>query len=207
MYTEEVYQLVTSQMQRGWLLKEKLEWMEAACLSLKGQSDIVAVEIGVFYGMSAIAQGLLMQKHGLDAKLYAIDAFSPDAAMKGENSAANNEWWAALDYREMYNSFIASITHFGLQDIIIPCVGDSIEMASEIPNGVSLLHQDGNHSKSVVSLEIETYVPKMKNNSWWIADDFKWVEMGMATDNLTKHGYSRHYSYNHEGRSFAVYTR
>lgn len=188
----------------GWMVEEKMKWFEKIYEEIKPS---VCVELGVFYGLSAIAQGVLIKEFGLDCKLYAVDAWSKTASTEGSNSQENNEWWAKLDHTKAFNSFSKHIKDFGLENIVIPIVGKSQDVSHMIPDSIDILHADGNHAFEIVSKEIEIYAPQITNGGYWIADDFKWKEMGGATNKLIDYGFSLIFEYNDNGQSFAIYKK
>lgn len=211
MTSQEIYKLVSENV-TGWCLPQKVDWFykiysQMASVAATGDKyphEHSAIETGVFYGMSAIAQGLIIKELGLKYKLYAIDAWSKEASIEGSNSELNNEWWSKLDYDEIYKTFLRSIQHFELQDIVIPVRLKSQAAASIMPSA-SLIHLDSNHSFEVVSQEIELYAPKATN--YIILDDERWREMNNAGNKLFDYGFSKEFSYDKDGQSFGVFKR
>lgn len=200
----EIYNLSKSRVPQGWMVEEKCDWFFKCYSHMQPK---VAVEFGVFYGLSAIAQGLIIKHLSLNCKLYAVDAWDKEASLEGSNSPENNEWWGSLNYSDAHVSFLSHVEHFGLQDIIIPVKGKSCDVAGILPDRIDLLHADGNHSYEVVSQEIELYAPKISDFGIWIADDVRWKEMGGATDKLANYGFGILHEYNENGQSFNVYQK
>ncbi len=195
----------------GWLLKEKLYWFVRAYKEMAPVNNVLddffSVEIGAFYGLSAIAQGLIIKALNFDCKLLAVDAWSKAACVEGSNSEANSEWWSKLDHSKAYHSFCDSVKTYGLEGIVFPVVGKSEDVRNEIPQQINLMHQDGNHSYEVVSREIELYAVRMAKGGYWIADDYAWPEMAGATNKLLDYGFELIHEHNKDGQSFAVYKK
>lgn len=204
-----IYELTTSQVKNGWMLPEKCEWFEKIYFEIKNthKAKIIAVETGVFYGMSCIAQGLIGKFNFLDFKIYGIDAWSKEASVEGNNSEANNKWWEELDYNDALRSFLISIQYFGLQGKVIPILGKSEDVKHYIPDQIQIFHSDGNHSFDVVSKEIEIYAPRITKGGYWIADDSKWKEMKDAPSKLVDYNFTLVHEHFKDGQSFSIYKK
>jgi len=161
----------------GWMLKEKMQWFEKIYSEHKPN---IAVELGVWYGLSAIAQGIIIKELGLDCKLYAVDAYSKEAAIEGSNSDENTKWWESIDFNVPKNFFLDSIKKYGLEEIIVPVFFKSEDAISRIPDNIDLCHFDSNHSAEVISKEFELYVPKFSSNAIAFLDDYFWKESNDA---------------------------
>lgn len=204
---ELIYALTHAEVKHGWLSKAKLFEMAKAYEELhKLNKPLVAVELGTFYGFSAIAQGLLIRDMGMDCKLYAIDAWSKEASMEGTQSEANKEWWANVDYDEAYNSFIRSIHSLGLEKIIVPIKGKSEDVIDRVPAQIDFWHCDSNHVPEVITKEMALYAPRV--NGWICLDDFFWAEANEAYEKgIVEYGLTKVMEYNKDGISFCICKR
>lgn len=202
--TEKYYHILSADIS-GWMLEEKMKWFEKI---YSEQKPKVAVELGVWYGLSAIAQGVIIKKLGIDCKLYAVDSYSKEAAIEGSNSDENTKWWEAIDFDATKNSFLNSVKKYGLEDIVIPVIGKSADVYDKIPDGIDLIHFDSNHADEVISKEFELYVPKMSYNSFAVLDDYFWKESNSAYVRLcNKYNLNKHLLFELNGQGFAIYQK
>jgi len=189
----------------GWMVKEKMQYFEKLYAAYQPK---VTCELGVWMGLSAIAQGIIIRELGLDCKLYAVDAYSKEAAIEGSNSEANTEWWLGIDFEEAKQSFLASIKKYGLEDIIVPLFGKSSDMVYNIPDNIDICHFDSNHSAEVISREFHLYAPKLSGDSCVVLDDYFWVESNEAYTRLCrKFKLEKYVMFEIEGQGFAVYKK
>lgn len=183
--SEEVYHQAKSAVVHGWMMPEKCKWFEQIYDAQRNLQPIVAVEIGVFYGMSAIAQGLLAQRLGVNCVLFAIDAWTAEASLEGTNSKDNDEWWKQQNYDDAFNTFKSAINILGLNNCIIPVKSKSEDAASRFEQ-IHILHIDGNHSEEKSTLDVELYLPKVVNGGYIILDDTNWQTVKRAAEMLAE---------------------
>jgi hypothetical protein len=92
------------------------------------------LEIGVYYGLSAIAIASL---RGKGRKMYAIDLF--------EQLGPNVAYGAGQSYRTRFEENMRSF--FGATDFLVPIAGASGRLrSSDFPHSFSFCHVDGGHS-------------------------------------------------------------
>jgi len=208
MLTEKLYPIVQEQVRAGWLLKEKMAEFEKIYSALDKDKEYLACELGVFYGFSAIAQGVLIKELGLNVKLYAVDAWSKSASVEGTQSEENKKWWAEQDYAAAYHSFCNSIAYFKLDKIVIPVIGKSEDVAELIPEGLCLCHFDSNHVPEVISKEFLLYVPKLLSGGIAVLDDFFWQECNKTYLEYTdKMSMDKVWVFEKDGQGFAIYKK
>lgn len=173
--TEEIYNLVLQKVQHGWMMKEKCAWFERIYSSLLHQGQpVVSVEIGVWYGMSLVAQGLMAKElMPTTCKVYGIDPWTPEAALEGVNAKSNEDWWKERDYRDPMDRLLINIHTLGLTGIVglLPMRSED---AASLFTEIDVLHIDGNHSEEKSTLDVSLYEPKVKKGGWIIADDTVW---------------------------------
>lgn len=202
--TEKYYSIIKADIS-GWMLKEKMEWFEKI---YSEQNPKIAVELGVWYGLSAIAQGIIIKELGLDCKLYAVDAYSKEAAIEGSNSDENTKWWEGIDFDVPKNFLLDSIKKYGLEEIIVPVFFKSEDAVKLIPNEIDLIHFDSNHSAEVISKEFELYVPKFSGNAIAFLDDYFWKESNDAYISCCdKYKLVNIVSIEVDGQGFAIYKK
>lgn len=173
------YLLVKSVVKHGWLSEEKYQWFEKAYQTLKERTpegdEIVAVELGVFYGMSAIAQGIICRNLKAPVLLYGVDAWEKDASLEGKNDAENDKWWSEVDYDAALASFEHAIKVFRLEDNVFPIKSKSEDAIHGFEDGtIDLLHIDGNHSEEKSCLDVDLWLPKVKSGGIIFFDDLNW---------------------------------
>jgi predicted O-methyltransferase YrrM len=171
----------------GWTSVEK--GLRMAELVVAARSAL-SVELGVFGGRGtiALAIGHEAQDHG---HVIAVDPWSRDASLEGENAADNDAWWGALDHEAIYESFLAALATTGTADRVRVWRERSAEAATRVDDGtVDVLHQDSNHSEAISSAEVELWTPKLRPGGLWIADDTDWPTTQRAQARLAELGFA-----------------
>lgn len=154
----------------GWCGLEKAEHL--ALLTLDARPDLI-VEIGVFGGKSLIPLALAAKQYG--GKVAGIDPWLAGAALEGTNSEANDKWWAALNYEQVFGSFIQALHNFGVTDTVQVMRMMDVDALKDFKDGsIGILHVDGNHSPEVSRRYIEQWGPKVKPGGYLIMDDTDW---------------------------------
>lgn len=171
----------------GWTSVEKGTRMAELVVAARSR---VSVELGVFGGRGTIALALGHQALR-DGYVIAVDPWSREASLEGENAADNDAWWAALDHDAIYASFLAALDATGTADRVRVWRERSAEAAERVDDGsVDLLHQDSNHSEAVSSAEVELWTPKLRPGGLWIADDTDWPTTQRAQARLVELGFA-----------------
>ncbi len=212
--TEKYYPVIKDKV-TGWMVEEKMEWFEKAYLLLRNEwhsqgisqkSELVSCELGVWYGMSAIAQGILIKQLGFPCKLHAVDAWASDACAEGTQEDSNRDWWNEQDYSKALQSFRKYVFDFDLNEVIEIWIQKSEQAATHIPNEIDLLHIDGNHSIEIVSKDIDLYLPKVRSGGYIFMDDTNWEGVDKSLGKLNEVCDLLH-AYNKDGQSFNVYIK
>lgn len=198
------YEKVKEIVKNGWLSKEKFDWFEKI---INETMPLNIVEIGTFYGMSAISLGMVANNKMISPKVYAIDAWSADASLEGTNDKLNDDWWSALDYNVILRSFLLSIQESNLVGIVMPILGRSVDVANCIPYRIDLLHLDGNHSSEVISKELEIYANRVPIGGYIVADDAKWTSALDGYEKIPSYGFQLIYEHDKDGQSFNIYKK
>lgn len=154
----------------GWCGLEKAEHL--ALLALDSHPALI-VEIGVFGGKSLIPLALAAKQYG--GKVVGIDPWLAGAALEGTNSEANDKWWAALNYEQIFSSFVQALHNFEVADTVrVMRMMDVDALPEFADNSIGILHVDGNHSPEVSRRYIEQWGSKVKSGGYLIMDDTDW---------------------------------
>lgn len=150
----------------GWCSLEKAN--EMAKLIVETKPDVV-VEIGVWGGRSLMPQAFACQhiRHG---KVHGIDPWSAEAALKDVQEKANLDWWAKVDYEEMYKYTLRQIIEHDATSVC-NLFRTTSEKASFLFDHVDILHIDGNHSEAVSTQDVFLWLPKVKSGGYVWLDD------------------------------------
>lgn len=134
----------------------------------------LVVELGVFGGRGLIAMAAALRDQGF-GQAHGIDPYTADAALEGINSAANDEWWSALDLGEIARTAQLAIERTGLVPWARIIWERSQDVVGRYDDGsIDVLHQDSNHSEEVTCAEVALWSPKMRPGGYWIFDDTNW---------------------------------
>ena len=169
----------------GWSTPEKCYKLARLIKDHKVQTS---VELGIFGGRALISMAFAHRHTGGDT--FGCDPWCAHASLEGQNALANDDYWANIDYYNIYKSFIH---HVVMHNLLDHCRWDRIK--SEIAvrlfddESIGLLHQDSNHSEQVSCDEIERWDRKISPNGWWIMDDTHWETTKKAQNLLLDKGY------------------
>ncbi len=175
---------VTSQLPfiNGWCSKEKAESFIDLVLS---ENPEVWVEIGVFGGSSLLPVLSALQFLGKGTAI-AIDAWDRFECIRHFDFVQDKEdlrWWANLDLEQIYISFLDLINRNGLQNFC-KIVRKSSEAAAQEIGPIDVLHIDGNHSETASVLDVQLYLPKVKQGGFIWYNDCLWEKRQAALDLL-----------------------
>lgn len=140
----------------------------------------LVVELGVWMGGSAIPIALALRhnslKHGLPGRLVAIDAWSAEASVAGQEGA-NLEWWRSIDHARALIVFRERIARHGLTEVVE--VVRSPSDAATVPSEIGLLHVDGNHGEQAIR-DVERFAPNVHIGGLMVLDDLAWSGGGVT---------------------------
>lgn len=166
----------------GWCSREKSEAM----------SDLIGrvlpstcVEIGVFGGRSLIAQGMALKEVG-DGVVYGIDPWRMDAALEGNLSTADKEWWSGINLNEIHLHCMDSIWRNGLDKQCIVIRASSQYCPRLFGGGIDVLHIDGTHSEEASTRDVILYLPQVRSGGHIWFDDSDWTTTSGAVSILRK---------------------
>ena len=201
--TAHVHEIIDRELPKmeGWCTPQKAKRMAVLVARANARR---CVELGVFGGRSLVAMALT-QRHVLGyGTTDGIDPYSVKASLEGSNDAANDEWWAKLDYQEILRGARAAIARLDLGDVARLYLERSQDAVDRYPDGsIDVLHVDSNHSVEVSCAEVETWHRKVRPGGYWIADDTNYSTLLLAQERLKGKGYQMIEDY----ESWRVYRR
>ncbi len=125
------------------------------------KSDEIVVEIGSHQGRSTGALGL-GSKFANRSKIYAIDLWDLDL----------DRHEPQFKDKEFYDAFIKNMKYLGLEDIVIPIKGDSVEIAKTWDKDIKLLFIDGGHRMEDVKRDFEAWYPYVVKSGYIVFHDY-----------------------------------
>ncbi|HSX11230.1 MAG TPA: class I SAM-dependent methyltransferase [Chlamydiales bacterium] len=164
----------------GWCTKEKAVSFIDLVLEVKPE---LCVEIGAFGGRSVlpVAAALKFLDQGL---LVAIDPWSKEEALRYLDpikDLAHYNWWAKVNYEQIYQSCLHVISQNGLEDYVITLRSTS-EYAAPAIGMIDILYFDGNHSEIASVKDAKLYLPKVRPGGYIWINDALWSDMQAALD-------------------------
>src|SRR5690606_32792545 len=129
----------------GWCTVEKAIYIGELILNTKPD---ICVELGVYSGRSLFAFAVALRENGKGI-VHGIDAWSPDAALEGNNSSKHKQWWGMVDYDKHYNLTLDSISNYCLNEYVKihksrSTDNDLLNLFDD--NSIDILHLDSTHS-------------------------------------------------------------
>lgn len=160
-----------------------------AIMRLAPEGDVI--EIGSFYGRSALALGTLAAMHGIGS-LICIDPWDDEnVADQGKEAETLKSDNYRIDWDGVFNSFLSTISQIpnssylrmpsaeGIQEYRkASCTRQLVSKHAPpitITGEISILHIDGNHSYKSVKADIDSWLPLLKQGGWLLLDDYTWA--------------------------------
>lgn len=158
-----------------------------------GGGGVLAVELGVYGGRSAIAMALAIRfELGGRGRVDAIDPYSLDAWFEGYAPEERHLWCVSVDLEAVHASAVRAVDALGVGRVVTFRVMRSEDAAAlYAPGSVDVLHQDGNHSELVSSREVLAWADKVRPGGMWVADDTDWATTKRAQGELCARGFAR----------------
>ncbi len=156
----------------GWCNFEKATTLAAIVVALRPK---VVVELGVWMGGSAIPIAIALRAIGA-GQLIAIDAWSVDASISGQDAEAHRKWWGETmgdeGHAHALETFVRRLEkqHITAEHCLIRKQRTD---QAEVPLSIDLLHHDANHGPQAVA-DIERWTPPIRVGGLLILDDLDW---------------------------------
>lgn len=155
----------------GWNINEEL----FRSLIEQTQPEII-IELGSWYGASAIAMGNIIKSLGLDTKIICIDTWLGSYEFIGlYEQDEDRKLLPTFGYPNAYYQFLTNICHSNMQDIIVP-FPQTIRMAckwlSDHKIVSQLIYIDGNNDSFDVYNDIHISWKLLDINGIMFGDDY-----------------------------------
>ena len=164
-------ELITPQLSE-WCPIQKAHTLAAIVLALR---PVLTIEVGVWQGASLIPMALAHRAIGF-GRIIAVDAWAARASIQGQVDPADVDWWSKVDHDKAHQKFITVLAEEGLSQFVEVVRSRSDEYTP--PDGVNLLHLDGNHSDQAVR-DVQRFIPKMASGAIAVLDDYSWSGGGV----------------------------
>jgi hypothetical protein len=147
------------------------------------------IEVGTWFGQSAITMGNYIKEKNLPTNIYCVDTwlgaieFWTDLADTPERDLMQKN-----GYPQAYYQFLSNVVHNNLQDIILPFPNTSLIAARYfIKYNIKskLIYIDGSHDEDDVYLDIKYYFQILENGGIIFGDDFAWYQVKNAVEKFT----------------------
>lgn len=155
----------------GWCSLEKANTLTSLVMGLRPR---VVVELGVWMGGSAIPMALALQALG-SGRLLAIDAWSTEMSIAGQEAEVHLKWWTAMGERghqRAFETFLWRLRKHGISPEHCAVRRQRTDEA-EVPALIDLLHHDANHGPQVMA-DIERWAPAIRVGGVLVLDDLDW---------------------------------
>lgn len=168
----------------GWCNGAK---SEALTRMVIGRKIKLSVEIGVYGGRSLFSLAIGHEQAG--GRVIGIDAWDKGIAHQ-HGMTSENARTVATDFEKLASETKAlAAKHFPRTVQIIHAA--SVEAFTRVPDGIELLHIDGNHSPDCVYQDVHFYAPKMKPGALIIFDDASWAGVRNGINLARVYGFKR----------------
>ncbi len=156
----------------GWCTPEKALRL---CELIEETRPAVVVELGIWYGRSAIPMALALKQLGCGV-IVCVDPWDALASVEGYDDA-NAHWWGSQDHEMAFRSFKEKADQLKLQDHVIVMRGRSDDVI--VPAEINLLHIDGQHAEQAIR-DVDRFASRVPAGGIVVMDDVNWQNNGVA---------------------------
>lgn len=153
-----------------WCDLAKAETLAALVVATKPQ---LICELGVWRGASLIPQLLALKHNGVGHAL-AIDAWSPEASVAGQEDV-HVAWWGQKigsgGHDRAYRTFLGRLAKNGVAKLCTVLRQRTDE--APVPLTIDILHHDANHGPQAV-LDVERWASAVRVGGYLVIDDLDW---------------------------------
>jgi hypothetical protein len=171
----------------GWCTPEKAQRMALAVLDAK---NLISVELGIFGGRGVIALAMAHEFLG-HGSAWGFDPWEKEAALEGDHSTEDNEWWAKVDLEEIYSGFVKqALSH----KLLKYCKWARLRSENAVTlfknESIGVIHCDGNHSEKTSCIDVKLWASKVCPGGYWFMDDIDWLTTFKAQEMLVDLGFN-----------------
>lgn len=126
-------------------------------------------------GGSAIPLAIALRTLGA-GQLVAIDAWSVDASVAGQDDPAHLAWWTTegeSGHQRAFEMFLGRLRAHGIPSERCLVRRQRTDEVT-VPPSIDVLHHDANHGPQVVA-DIESWAPSVRVGGLLIIDDLDWA--------------------------------
>ena len=138
--------------------------------------DII-LELGSWYGASAISMGRIIKEKGLHTKIICVDTWLGSFEFIGwHDSDHNRALIPSYGFPNAYYQFLSNVCRNNLQDVIIPLpntIKHSCKWLQKHNIQVDVIYIDGDNGASSIYEDIKNSWPLLKDGGIMFGDDFK----------------------------------
>ena len=154
---------VTTSLKNSWCSNEKVTLLMDLTALMKPN---VCVEIGACTGSSILPVAATLKYLG-KGRVYAVDAWSNETAVKNLGSDdPNRAWWAKVNMQDIFAMYKNMINTWGLQATCITVRSPSNRALTIIPQEIDFLHLDGDYSEIGSTEDVELYLPRVRSGGY-----------------------------------------
>jgi predicted O-methyltransferase YrrM len=154
-----------------WCSVDKSTTLAALVLAIR---PTVVVELGVWMGGSAIPMALAL-RHLRHGQLIAIDSWSTDASIAGQNET-HAKWWGETQgddgHQRALDTFMDRLQKHDIGSASCWVVRQRTDEAV-VPAQIDLLHHDANHGPQAIR-DIQRWAPAVRTGGFLVIDDLHW---------------------------------
>jgi len=160
----------------SWCSQEKINLLMDIVMLEKPK---VCVEIGAFTGSSVLPVAATLA-YLSEGKVYAIDGWSNKIAIRNmaENDA-NKQWWSKVDMNSVKKGFESLMSSQGVKKYV-----QMIQLSSEDAvtkfESIDFIHFDGDYSEKGALIDVELYIPKVKQGGYVLLSNIFTMVNGVA---------------------------
>lgn len=133
----------------------------------EASSPATFVEVGTWFGASAVYLAGRVKESGKEIKIYAVDNFTAEGSsplLRAEVAKLGGSF---------YEVFCENLRKCGVADYVTPLAGDSTEMADHFDDdSLDFVYIDASHYYDKVKLDILAWLPKVKTGGTIAGHDY-----------------------------------
>ena len=148
------------------------------------------IEVGTWYGQSAITMGRAVKELGLPTNIICVDTwlgaieFWDDMAHTPERNLLQKN-----GYPQAYYQFLSNVVHQGLQDVILPFPNTSLIAGRYMKKHAieaDMIYIDASHDYEDVKMDLKTYWPLVSSGGVMFGDDYTWPDVAQAVNEFAE---------------------